>query len=236
MRETLSLRPVRPSAPPALRLEDGALEALKWLGLILMVLDHANKYLLHDSLPVLYAAGRTAMPLFAVTLGFSLARPDREVYARVSRRLAVASAVATAPFIALGGLAWGWWPLNIMAALLASTVICWLLDAGGRGSVAAAAAVFVVAGSSVEFWWPGILLCVTAWSYARKPTWSALAIGLASVFLLRFINGNDWALAALVVVAAASFWHWPVPRLRYLFYAFYPAHLAVLWLLQGAPR
>ena len=218
--------------PPAVRLSDGAVEALKWLALILMTFDHLNKYLLRDEAPILFDLGRLAMPLFAVTLGFNLGRAGK-AYGRVAMRLAVAGAVASLPFIALGGLGWGWWPLNIMFTLLLATLICQLLDIGGEGRIAAAFLLFIVGGSCVEFWWPGVALCVAAWGYARRPSWAALVVGVMALSLLRFINGNDWALAAVPVLLMATQWRLAVPRHRYLFYAYYPLHLSALWLLKA---
>jgi len=144
-------------------LTTGTVEALKWLGLVLMTIDHVNKYLLHEAMPALFAVGRLTMPIFAFVLAYNLARPDalvRGVYKRVAVRLASVGAIASVPFIALGGLGWGWWPLNIMGMLLVATVCAWLLDLGGRWRVALAAAAFVVGGSSVEFWWPGVAACL----------------------------------------------------------------------------
>ena len=37
------------STAPRLELSSGSLEALKWLALLLMTLDHVNKHLLHAS-------------------------------------------------------------------------------------------------------------------------------------------------------------------------------------------
>jgi hypothetical protein len=231
----LTRGPLQPSLPP-LVLSSGAVEILKWTAAALMVADHINKYLLHGSEPLLFDAGRLAMPLFAMVLGYNLARPSEGLYARIAVRLAIAGTLASVPFIALGGLGWGWWPLNIMATFLVATVACWLLDSDGSPRIAAAAALFIVGGSSVEFWWPGIALCVATWSYARKPCWRALTGAVLAVFALRLINGNDWALAAFVVVLAAtrapaSLW---VPRVRLYFYAFYPVHLGLLWICQRA--
>ena len=217
---------------PPLRLTDGAVEALKWLALAAMVLDHANKYLWHDSVHLAFNLGRIAMPIFAVLLGFNLARGVPGAYRRTGWRLLWAGVVATVPFIALGGLGWGWWPLNIMATLLVATAVCGALATGRPLHVGLAAGVFVVGGSSVEFWWPGIALCVAAWSYARAPSWPALVMGLVSLAALRVVNGNDWALLAIPLIVAAAFWTRPVPRIRYVFYALYPAHLAALWWLQ----
>ena len=228
---SLSLVAARPVLP-ALRLSDGALEALKWLALTMMVLDHVNKYLWHDAERVAFDLGRLAMPIFAVVLGFNLARGVPGAYRRVAVRLALAGSLASIPFIALGGLGWGWWPANIMATLLVATVMCGAFASGRLLYVVLASVLFVVAGSSVEFWWPGIALSVATWSYARTPSWPALIVGLAALFALRSVNGNDWALLAIPVLVAATFWRWPLPRVRYFFYAFYPLHLAALWLLQ----
>ena len=139
--------PVR-TAPP-LVLSSGTLEALKWLALMLMTLDHVNKHLLHASVPELFAAGRLALPLFGFVLGYNLARPGALAsggYSRTARRLAMFGTIATIPFIALGGLGWGWWPFNIMATLLVATLCAWLIEAGGPLRLVAAGAVFIVGG------------------------------------------------------------------------------------------
>ena len=49
---------------------------------------------------------------------------------------------------------------------------------------------------------------------------------------LWFINRNLWALAALPVLFLASRVDVRVPRLRWAFYAYYPLHLASLWLIR----
>ena len=93
------------STAPALDLNSGTLEALKWLAMLLMTLDHVNKHLLHASVPELFAAGRLALPLFGFVLGYNLARPGALTsggYSRTARRLAVFGSIATIPFIALG--------------------------------------------------------------------------------------------------------------------------------------
>ncbi|MGE4125505.1 MAG: TraX family protein [Pusillimonas sp.] len=108
----------------ALRVPDGTVEALKWLALVLMTGDHVNKYLFNATLPVLFEAGRVALPLFVFVLAYNLARPgtlERGVYGRAMSRLTVFGALASVPFVALGGLAWGWWPLNVMFTLLVVT-------------------------------------------------------------------------------------------------------------------
>ena len=221
------------STAPALMLSSGTLEALKWLALLLMTLDHVNKHLLHASVPELFAAGRQALPLFGFVLGYNLARPGAlasGAYSRTARRLALFGSIATVPFIALGGLGWGWWPFNIMATLLVATLCAWLIEVGGPARLALAGVVFIVGGALVEFWWPGLAACLLAWAYSRRPSWMTLALWVGALASLYVINRNLWALAALpLIFAAAGHVNLSVPRGRLGFYVYYPAHLAVLW-------
>ena len=50
----------------------------------------SNKYLLHvhDTLPVMFAAGRIVVTLFAITLGHNLAHSSEARYGRAAVRLA----------------------------------------------------------------------------------------------------------------------------------------------------
>lgn len=219
---------------PALVLSDGAIEGIKWLALVLMTLDHINKHLLHGSIPAIFAVGRTAMPLFALTLAYNLARPGAlqgGVYFRVAKRLALIGAISSVPFIALGGLAWGWWPLNVMAMFLASTCVMYFWEKGGAWGSIGAIAAFSIGGGLVEFWWPGIALCVSAWRYFKRPRLAPLCVCIASTASLYVINRNHWALAAFAVLLLATKIKPEIPRTPKVFYAYYPAHLAVIWLL-----
>ena len=222
------------STAPPLVLSSGSLEALKWLALLLMTLDHVNKHLLHESAPELFAAGRLALPLFGFVLGYNLARPGalaNGAFKRTSGRLAVFGIIASVPFIALGGLGWGWWPFNVMATLLVATLCAWLIEVGGWTRIALACMVFVVGGSVVEFWWPGLATCLFAWAYCRRPRWGTLVLWIVSLATLYVINRSMWALAALPLIFAAGEVSIKVPRVRLGFYAYYPAHLAALWVL-----
>ena len=223
------------STAPVLTLSSGTLEALKWLALILMTFDHVNKHLLHASVPELFAAGRLAMPLFGFVLGYNLARPDAlegGTFKRTAVRLAVFGSIASVPFIALGGLGWGWWPFNVMATLLVATLCAWLFEVGGWARIALACLLFILGGSVVEFWWPGLAACLFARAYCRRPTWGMLALWIASLAALYVINRNLWAIAALPLIFASGQVSIKVPRIRLGFYVYYPAHLAVLWVLE----
>ena len=219
-------------APPSLEIADGTLEALKWLGLILMTIDHVNKYLFNGTCPAAFAAGRLALPIFALVLAYNLARPDslaRGVYQRTAGRLLVFGVLATPAFIAIGGLVAGIYPLNILFTLLVSTAVIHLLDCD---QPAAAVTAFSIGGALVEFWWPAIGLCVLVWLYARRPSWTCLALGMFCCASLQVINGNAWALAAFPVLLVAMLLKLTMRRRRWIFHAYYPLHLIAIWLLR----
>lgn len=56
------------------------------------------------------------------------------------------------------------------------------------------------------------------------------ALALAALFV---VNKNLWALAAVPLMLAAPLVDLNMPRLRHVFYAFYPAHLAALLALTS---
>ncbi|WAB93690.1 MULTISPECIES: TraX family protein [Pseudomonas] len=223
---------------PRLMIADGSLEALKWLALLLMSGDHINKYLFNETLPWLFEAGRLAMPLFVFVLAWNLARPGAlasGAYSRTALRLTLFGLLATPPFIALGGLSGGWYPLNIFFTLLAITLATWCLDhaaMGRRCALLGALLVVLVGGALVEFWWPAVLLGLAFGWYRRQPGWTALTLVLAALAALYLVNRNYWAVAALPLILLASTIDLRIPRWRWLFYAYYPLHLLALWLIR----
>jgi hypothetical protein len=215
----------------AWRISNGSLEALKWVGLLLMTGDHINKYLLHEASPALYALGRIVMPLFGFVLMVNLTRAgalETGLHLRVMKRLAIFALLATPAFVHLVD----WWPLNILATLWLATLIVRLLERGGRTRRCAALIAFLLGGSMVEFWWPALLCCLAAWALLRRPSGLRLLLWGLATASLAVINGNFAALAALPLIWGASQIDIPMPRSRWVFYAFYPAHLSLLVLVQ----
>jgi hypothetical protein len=45
------------------------------------------------------------------------------------------------------------------------------------------------------------------------------------------VNGDLWALAAVPVLFALRWWSVVLPLAQWVFYAFYPLHLAAFWLI-----
>lgn len=230
--------PVAPApAAPALRplvFSEASLSAAKWLALVLMVIDHTNKYLFDASIPWMYAVGRISMPLFAFVTGYNLARPGMLAsggYRRLAQRLAIFGLLATAPFIAINKLPSGWWPLNMMFTLLVAVLAAWMFDMRKPWSVIGACLVLAWGGAVGEYWWPAIGLCMCVWNYQRHPSRALIVCFMVCLVLLWFVNANLWALAAVPVLFALRWWPVVLPRAKWMFYAFYPLHLAVFWLV-----
>lgn len=228
-------RPASPErAAPAPRADglvvaDGTLEALKWLAAGLMALDHVNRWVLGGAHAFLYDLGRLAMPVFGFVLMHHLARPGATaegVHRRVMARLLGTGLLATPVYAALAGA----WPLNVLFMLLLSTGVVWLIERG-RGGLAALAV--AAGGTLVEFWWFGVLACLGAWWYCRRPTRGRLMLWALALGSLWLVNGNLAALAALPLLWNATRVDLPVGRRRWFFYGFYPVHLALIW---GWPR
>jgi len=224
--------PARALSP--LAFSEASLSAAKWLALVLMVIDHSNKYLFDGKVTWMYALGRISMPLFAFVLGYNLARPgmlNSGGYRRLALRLAGFGLLATVPFIAINKLPSGWWPLNMMFTLLVAVVAAWLFDIRKPWSTISACLVLAWGGALGEYWWPAIGLCMCVWNYQRHPSRALIAAFLACLVLLWFVNGNLWALAAVPVLFALQWWPIVLPRAQWLFYGFYPLHLALFWLI-----
>jgi hypothetical protein len=116
---------------------EGSLEAIKWTALVLMMVDHINKFLYAETLPVVFEEGRLVMPMFGFVLAYNLARPAalaKGIHGRMMYRLLLAGLAATPICIVLNG--WlvagsAWWPLNILFTLLLVVALTYLIDRGG---------------------------------------------------------------------------------------------------------
>lgn len=210
-----------------MRIADGTLEILKYLALLLMTLDHINKFLFQAQLPWLFEAGRPAMPIFGFVLAYNLARDGAlrdGVHVRIMQRLLGFGGLASIFFVPMIG----WLPLNILFTLFAATLSIYLLELPGPGNKLLAGAVFFSAGLLVEFWWFALCYCLAAWWFCKSPSIArGMLLGLATLSLSA-VNHNAWALAALPVIFLAPYINIGIPRLRHVFYAYYPAHLALL--------
>ena len=217
---------------PPVWLADGTAEALKWLALILMVLDHANQYLCNSALPWVFPIARLSFPLFGFVLAYNLARPgtlSNGAAVRTMKRLSIFALMASIPHIVLDNRLF---PLNILATLLVATATVYLFAQGGFKQ-GYGILVFMVGGCVVEGNWFAVAVCVAFYRYCQSPTVLRLSSVIVSLVVLGlFINRNQWALAVLPVILLAPSVNLKMNRHKNLFYWFYPAHLAVIALAK----
>ena len=216
-------------------ISNGDIELLKWIGLVLMTLDHINTFLLNSKYPIIFEAGWLVMPLFAFVLAYNLARtPKNEVgYKRVMKRLLMYGLIATPFFVAIHSVlihsaSWhlvSWFPLNILFTLLVSTACIYYLD---KDNFAAFMAVFALGGSVVEFLHPAILFTVFSWQYCRSGKKGWLLLTLLMMFPIGILNKSMSGVLSLALIFLVSKIDISIPRAKNFFYAYYPVHLWVV--------
>lgn len=233
--------------------DDGALVYVKWLAIISMLVDHLNVMIGHPLgmyTPEAFYFGRLAAPLFAIMVGYNLARPDtsrttRQSRARRTTGLMLLFAVISTP-IAM------WvrppdYPPNILFGLAhgASLVMLCMVITNKERHIAwrILAGItlplwFVLAGWPAEFGYPvpgTVLLSYLMW---RTQAWQArlfvLLLVIGSVYTFALINGNHYGLLSLPVLLMAASMQWPIAKRMHklFFYILYPAHLLIFGIIS----
>ena len=220
--------------PVALVLGSGQQEALKWLAVASMTVDHTVK-VLFGAWPPGVAVGRLAFPLFAFLLAYNLT--VRQVApGRYLPLLAVG--LCAQPFHA--ALFPG--SLNIMFTLLLGVgffpLYGWLNKQLEQSFLAAVAlaTVTLVLSSFVNYGFAGVLLVPAFQLVLKRPT--PLSALLLAVLLLQINHFTPYALVSLfaptLIYLVAQVRVSRLPRNRWVFIVYYPLHLAALCLLSRA--
>lgn len=216
-------------------LTSGTLEALKWLAVLSMTIEHVNRYLLGNAYPVMYHMGRLAMPLFCLVLAYNLARPEAiagHAAVRVLQRLMLVAVPASLPYLELNFAYGGWLPLNILFTLAAGTACVLLLERPTRLRQVAAILLFGAAGAVVDYGWAGLGLFVSSWYLFRSPS---VFWGIALSGFLLWAGAQmqtQWGLVALPVFWLGFYVRVRLPRWRSALYYYYPIHFAVIAVLK----
>lgn len=230
VKDALSFAPAKLTPETSFKISNGTLEGIKYLALILMTLDHVNKFWFKDAYAGLFWAGRVAMPLFAFNLAYNLARPgslQNGVHVRTIKRLGLYAIVASPIYMLLGNVYYGW-PLNILFLLLVGCSIIFLVEKSGARNICFAALLFIFGGALVEFWWFGIAFFLVAWWYCKSPTTFALIGMTVAAAGLYAVNKNMWGMAAVPLILIAPWIYLKIPRYRHIFYVYYPLHLGLI--------
>lgn len=210
-------------------IHSGTLEAIKWLALALMTLDHVNRFVYGGTIPGLTEASRMALPLFAFIFGYNLSSPHhnhQETYKRAIIKPALAGLVATPAMYALSG---SLLPLNVLFLFSISAAVIYLKDYKGYLGIVISFVIVMVGGAGTEYWWLGIFVILTSWFYCKYPNAHSLALLIMAVYSLTLINENLWSLMSIPLVFLIARFNMPIPRWKYAFYIYYPLHLYFIW-------
>jgi hypothetical protein len=208
----------------ALALSPAALLFLKVSAFVLMLADHVD-WLLGSGHGPHASIGRIVFPIFGVVLAYNMARTDSGKLLRtVAPRLAFLGLWSQLPYAFLQG---GFLPLNILFTLAAAVAVFAVID---RGHSVLGLLLACCAGLFVDYAWIGVLgvVCV-AFAFRNGGEWRAWCGIVGFSLSLTAINGNLWAILAVPVIwIVASCAQGDAPRMKWLFWFGYPAHLLVL--------
>lgn len=228
-----------------LRISNNSLTAMKLIGIAAMLIDHFNAFVNPHYNQILFEVGRIALPLFALVLGYNLARIPLNKIPKIMFRLLMFGILATPIYIILSGGLQHWWPLNILFTLSLATTIVYLLSLPtyNRWAVTArmtALLLFAVVGSLVDYLWLGPALVIVVWrlfSGISAVESTILHVLLSGLFgLLCVMNDSLATLLALPIIylTIVTCQGIRLPRMKWFFYWFYPGHLIALLLIKTA--
>jgi hypothetical protein len=205
-------------------------DALKLVAIVSMTIDHVGAILL-PQVGWLRIIGRVAFPLFAYQLAAGYLHTHN--LSRYVLRLAIWGLIAQPVYMIAFGVRP--WTLNIFATLLLGLLAIWGWDHHRWWAIALALGV-----GAIQLWFPeigpdyglyGVLLCLASFVLFRHR--EQLVIGHA---LLHVLAGILFWPSQMYALASIPFILWPprlhMRRLPELFYAYYPAHLALLVLVR----
>lgn len=218
-----------PSSLGALHLSSGNIEAVKWAGALLMVLDHVNTYLLGGGVSLLYVLGRLVFPMFALALGAALAERDEDAMRRALKRTVSWACIAQPATMLVREHAL----LNVLFLLAGGLLLVGLIERRSRKLIAVAP-LALLASTWAEFGPAGLLMVVGVvwWSRHRRPVAAIGAVG--GVAMLQTVNGTHAALLAFPALWAIVRCDFVVPRVRNAFQWVYVAQWPLLALARVA--
>ena len=229
---------------------------LRGLAMFLMLLDHLWATLVPGNFWMTYL-GRLAFPIFAfqISEGF-FHSADRKRYAK---RLFLFALLSEVPFdLIYGGTVLYPFHQNVMFTLLLGLLACCAIDRARRerpaqailrGTLSVAGLFLLSLGGMVDYGWRGMLTVVAFYVLRDFPgAWLAQAAALVLLNIVNFMGqtipvlGWDFPTQGFAVLSLLPIWLYNGRRggggkaLQYAFYAFYPAHMLVLYLLFSLLR
>ena len=209
--------------------------ALKIIAVVSMVIDHCAYYLMDGNTmayDVMRCFGRIAFPVFAFLVAEGFAHTRNRM--RYFLSLLLFAAVSEVPWYLLNG-ADGTHNVMFTLALGVAALAAFERLRGHRALAIAAIllAALLAEVSGLDYGWRGIVVILVLHLFrSKKYSQSARLLQFAFVFPFMSYYGTIGALLACSVIllydGTRGFIHGNLAK--YGFYAFYPAHLFLLWL------
>lgn len=216
---------------------------LKIIALVTMVIDHIGWLLIPAPTSYIFRAiGRIAMPIFAffVAQGYHYTRSKK----RYILTLLFWSVISQIPY----GFILGPFNFNFIFALFLSTVCIFAIENFKQHKFWCSVLLIIIVALSLPFFPPtinyhcfGILLVLAFYFIKDKPmsflAASVILVGIGVQHCISYASDGLYGLAwfaSLLALVLLYFYNGKKGRLnlKYLFYAFYPLHLTVLYLIS----
>ncbi|WP_446029144.1 TraX family protein [Lelliottia amnigena] len=231
-------------------LSPAALDMIKVLALIAMLIDHINTLLLTPSEPLMYALGRMAFPLFTLIWAMNVQRTPERLQVRANRLWMWAA--VTQPVFSLAFVGHQpWWALNILFVFAGVTQLLALRYRFGAKGMAAGVLLLAILTwplSPASYGLAGLTLaCGMVMVTGRQPPVVRRAGTALCILSLVCLNGishllslpEDTLLLAtlptlIFPLAAISMSNWLFPAghrrfmPRHFFYMAYTGHLFII--------
>lgn len=219
------------------RLTDG-LEGGKWLAIALMACSHVGGATGGHWMWPAFWLGRVCAPIFCFIIVARLSEKPEERSLSYLGRLSAWGVVAQIPFSA-----WLWnysFHFNVLPTLAFGVALIWIWLKGYRAIALGLSAGFLLAAGSFDL---GLIappaLLAGYLIYGRSPALAALAISLSYAAALIYARPADLVapaicLLVLPLLALCGMIATRPARLPgWLFYAFYPVHIGLIYLCFG---
>ena len=231
-------------------IDHGRLEAIQWIALITMVVDHVGQFFLGSAIWT-RTIGRVTFPLFALVFAWRFSdvlkrNPQRDLSPMFERLVGVGLlSEGLFRMITVPGHLNILFSFALAAALIVLSLpqrqtpvvrLSWPIRLG------LALVLFSLASQHVDYEWAGVALVWCLFLYLHFGHASALLASLAALGLLSLDQSIQTAWLAAPLALGLLWVQAPWLRVRrpvkYLFYWIYPAHLALIWVAiqLGVPR
>jgi len=221
------------------RLSSSQYDMLKIIAVLAMVVSHVGMFALSEYSNISFEIGRVAMPLFSFLLMYGYIHYTSSPL-KYLVRIFIVALVSQAPASQLFDIEGYIMSLNIMFTLFFGLLIVYLLDYGINSkekkytyfSFYLAAILFMASGIFVDYFYLGLILIISYWSWLRFSSHQTLYAAMIATSLLNIPYGifvSVWGMGALVILYLVMNTKFKFPRInKWFFYLFYPVHLVIL--------